>query len=152
MFSKILKLHWLSGIYIIAEGHFPLQRSTTFHINVLRYLLLVYRVFQEEIAIIQENNPKLPYIDIPQHNDIWSWTFKEIKMPKNVVFLLFHILYLFNVVCYPYTKQVHPWADSQAKPCRGKCAKYRTWNNKDDFNGTNESFSSLINVLMSLRC
>lgn len=70
MFSKILKLHRLSGTFNNAEGHIPLQWPTTSHVNALRYLLLVYRVFQEETAIIQENNPGLPYIDTPEHTDI----------------------------------------------------------------------------------
>jgi hypothetical protein len=34
---------------------------------------------------------------------------------KNAVFLLFHVLYLFNMMHYPYAVQVRPWADSQAK-------------------------------------
>jgi hypothetical protein len=34
-----------------------------------------------------------------------------------VVFLRFDLPYLFNMLCYAYTAQVCPWADSQAKPC-----------------------------------
>ena len=41
---------------------------------------------------------------------------------KNVVFLLFHILYLFNMIHYLYTAQANPWNESQDKPFRDKFA------------------------------
>jgi len=50
-----------------------------------------------------------------------------------LVFLLFNILYMFNMTRYSDIEQDRPWADSQAKPYGGECA---TWNNsdpKDDF-------------------
>jgi len=33
-----------------------------------------------------------------------------------MVFLQFHILYLFNKMLYMYIAQFHPWADSQVVP------------------------------------
>jgi hypothetical protein len=45
----------------------------------------------------------------------------EILSERNVVFLQFHVLYLFSVMRYPYTAQVRPWADTEAKPCGGVC-------------------------------
>jgi len=36
---------------------------------------------------------------------------------KCVVFLRFLLLYLFKMMPSPYTAQVRPWANSQAKPC-----------------------------------
>ena len=62
-------------------------------------------------------------------------------MQKNVVFLQFHVLYLFTMVCYPYTMQFHPWADSQDKPNGSKWAMLSSWNTKDNTYETNATFS-----------
>jgi hypothetical protein len=41
---------------------------------------------------------------------------------EKVIILQFHILHLFSMVCYPYTVQVHSWADKQCNPkWRQKC-------------------------------
>jgi hypothetical protein len=57
---------------------------------------------------------RLIYIDIIKHTCIGSWSVKEMR-EKNVVFLRFYLLYLFNVMNLPNTAQARPWAHSQAK-------------------------------------
>jgi len=52
-------------------------------------------------------------------------------MWEKVVFLQFHVLYLFTTVCYPYTMQVHTWDDIQDKQYRSKYAMLSTRNNED---------------------
>ena len=46
----------------------------------------------------------------------------DIMTRDSVVFLRFHVLYLFSEMCYTYTAWVQPWTDSQAKPCGGAYA------------------------------
>jgi len=41
-------------------------------------------------------------------------------MGENVVFLRFHVLYLFHIMCYLYNAQGHSCADRPAKPYRGQ--------------------------------
>ena len=41
---------------------------------------------------------------------------------KMMVFLQFYVLYMFSMMRYAYTAQVHPWADSQAKSYGSECA------------------------------
>jgi hypothetical protein len=41
-------------------------------------------------------------------------------MPKNMVYLLFHVLYLFNIMFNSYSVHICPWPDSQAKPYTGQ--------------------------------
>jgi hypothetical protein len=57
---------------------------------------------------------RLIYMEIINHACIWSWSVKEMR-EKNVVFLRFHVLYLFNVMNLRNTAQARPWAHSQAK-------------------------------------
>lgn len=52
----------------------------------------------------------------------------EVWRAKNMVFLPSHVLYLFIVMRYSYTAQVRPWADTDAKPCRGARAMQSTEN------------------------
>ena len=52
---------------------------------------------------------------------------------KNVFFLQFHVLYLFNTKRYAYTAQISPLADSQATPYRGECATENRGKRKGDF-------------------
>jgi hypothetical protein len=59
------------------------------------------------------------------------------------------VAYLFN---YPYTAQVRPSAENQAKPYGEECALWSIWKPKDDFYRSSVSFPCLINVVTSLRC
>lgn len=34
--------------------------------------------------------------------------------------LVIHVLYMFSMLCYLYTAQVHPYANNQVKPCEGE--------------------------------
>ena len=52
---------------------------------------------------------------------------------KDVIFLRSHVLYLFNMVCYPHTAEVRPWTDGQAKPHGDDSVMYSTWNPKINF-------------------
>jgi hypothetical protein len=56
----------------------------------------------------------LVYMDVINHTCVGSWSVKEMR-GKNVVFLRFHVLYLFNVMNLPNTAQARPWAHSQTK-------------------------------------
>ena len=68
------------------------------------------------------------------------------------MFVQFHILYLFNMIYYRYTVQVHPWADSQDRTWWGECPMWSACNHKDDFYKISVTSTFLINVLMSLTC
>jgi hypothetical protein len=92
----------------------------------------------------------LRYIDTTKHTDTQSWL-RRSRHEKTAVFLRFHVLYLFNMMCYPYTAQVSPWTDSQVKLYAGQRT---TWNPKDDFCENSTSFCSLITILnhSNVRC
>jgi hypothetical protein len=51
----------------------------------------------------------------------------EIMVQENYGVLEVYVLHLLSMMHYPYSVQVHPFADSQAKPsqakpCGGECA------------------------------
>jgi len=72
-------------------------------------------MFQEDSAVFQEDVSKVnlhrynqPYL-CPKSNN-----YGDIYARKIVVCLQLHVLYLFNMMCYPYTAQVCPRADRHA--------------------------------------
>jgi len=36
--------------------------------------------------------------------------------------LVVHVLYIFGMLCYLYTAQVHPYASNPVRPCEGEYA------------------------------
>ena len=52
---------------------------------------------------------------------------------RNCGFLTLLILYLFSVICYPYSAQFRPWAYSEAKTCGGARAMQSTLKPKEGF-------------------
>jgi hypothetical protein len=85
-------------------------------------LVVYYRIFQEEIAILREN---VPYVNLYWYNQTYLYS----KLygcgdndARRVVFLRVHVLYLFNVLRFSYTAQIRPSADSQVQRFGGECA------------------------------
>ena len=95
-----------------------------------------------EVGRLQQEDHIFRAISLP-----CSWTVTEICLPKNVVFLLFHVLHLFNLTssCYPN----RPWAHSHRKAISCHVTYVET---EEIFNETSTSFSVLINVFLSLLC
>jgi hypothetical protein len=71
--------------------------------------------FRGYVPYFGRTSLRFNYIDITENTYIRRWTFTEIVTRQCVTFLRFHVLYLFNVMPYPYTAQVWPWADNEAK-------------------------------------
>jgi len=76
----------------------------------------IHSVFHENLPYFGSVFLRLVYIDITKNTIIQIWTVKGIMELEKVIILQFHILHLFNMVCYPYTVQVHSWADKKGKP------------------------------------
>jgi hypothetical protein len=93
-----------------------IYENNNVHVN------LMCRVFQEKYAI--HLLLRLVYIDITKHTHLYLELngYGDNFTGKNVVFLWFHVLYLFNVVYYVYAGKVRPCADSQGQPSARECA------------------------------
>jgi hypothetical protein len=79
----------------------------------------IYRVFQEESALLRENDPQ---VNLHRYNQAYPYqklNATEKKTQKNLVFLLSHLLQLHDMLCCPYTAHVYPWDERQAKPSTG---------------------------------
>ena len=75
----------------------------------------IHRVFHENLPYFGSVFLWLVYVDITENTIIQIWTVKGVMELEKVIILQFHILHLFSMVCYPYTVQVHSWADKKGK-------------------------------------
>jgi hypothetical protein len=75
----------------------------------------LHRMYHDNCATIRKNYNQASY-----HRYNRSWTVTKIIMEENAGLVRFYALYLFKMICYLYTEQVRPCADSPAKPYRGQ--------------------------------
>lgn len=63
-------------------------------------------MFQEESALLWENDP---YVKLHSYNRKYLYLKSDVdgRREINEFFLRFHVRYLFSVMRYPYTAQVH---------------------------------------------